>query len=310
MVFPLNSLNCIPLKISKQIEMIVIAESGATKTDWCLVGGDGVQKSVKTPGMNIAVMPAKAIGEIISQAAGDFSCDADLALVREVHYYAAGLFVPEGEKLPRNGEGLDAALRTAFPNAEIEYASDLLDAARAVCGHSAGIAAILGTGSNSCLYDGEKIVRNVRSGGFILGDEGGGACLGKLFMADFLKGLVPEEISDEFASSFKVDYMTVVGEVYRGEAPSKYLGSFAPWILSRYDRSEYIRNLVDGNFRSFLKRALSQYDLKTYPVGVVGGFGYACQEILQKIGSEFEVTFSCILPSPIEGLIEYHLGQK
>jgi len=290
--------------------MILIAESGATKTDWCLCSGDSVVKDVRTSGMNIAVMGEDSIKGIIGQAAEEFSKDTDPLLIKEIHYYAAGLIVPEGEKVPPSAKNLDKVLRGFYPNAEIEYASDLLDAARAVCGHSPGIAAILGTGSNSCFFDGEKVVKNVRSAGFILGDEGGGACLGKLFMADFLKGLVPGDVSDEFASSFKVDYMTVVANVYKGDAPSKYLGSFAPWILSHYDKSEYVRNLVRGNFASFIERALSQYDLKKYPVGVVGGFGYACREILTEVGEKYGVRFSCILPSPIEGLVEYHLGQK
>ena len=173
-----------------------------------------------------------------------------------------------------------------------------------------GIASILGTGSNSCFFDGENIVKNVRSAGFILGDEGGGACLGKLFMADFLKGLVPEDIAGEFATEFKVDYLTVVNNVYKSPAPSKYLGSFAPWILERYTRNDYMKNLVEGNFRSFIERCLLQYDIRNYPVGVVGGFGYANREILVKVGQEYGIAFSTIIPAPVDGLVGYHTGKK
>lgn len=290
--------------------MIIIVESGATKTDWCAAAQDREPIDVRTAGMNLATMSQDVIGKIVMEAVAAFKEKGLDENVEEVHFYAAGLIVAEGETIPSQVKGLDSVLKTLFPGAEMEYASDLLDAARAVCGHKPGVAAIMGTGSNSCLFDGEKVVKNVRSAGFILGDEGGGARLGKMFMSDFLKGLVPEPVSSEFARDFKVDYMTVVQNVYRGDAPSKYLGSFAPWILERYDTCEYVRDLVDQNFKDFIERALKQYDIDKYPVGVVGGFGYANREILKKVAEPYGIRFSTIIPAPIEGLVEYHLGRK
>jgi len=294
--------------------MILIVESGASKTDWCAVNSEAKTLAVKTAGMNLAVMPEEAVAAIVNEAYEAFKAQDEgfgkSEKVSEIHFYAAGLLVPEGERVPKLAEGLDRILTGLYPDAEIEYASDLLDAARAVCGHRKGIAAILGTGSNSCLFDGEKIVRNVRSAGFILGDEGGGARLGKMFMSDFLKGLVPEPISTEFASEHEVDYMTVVKNVYRGDAPSKYLGSFAPWIMERYDRSEYVRNIVDQNFKDFIERCLLQYDLKENPVGIVGGFGYAHRARLIPVAQKYGITFSTIIAAPMEGLVEYHLNKK
>jgi len=290
--------------------MILIVESGATKTDWCAAALDMEPINVRTSGMNLATMPQESIEEIVREAVSAFKGKGHADDVTEVHFYAAGLIVPEGEKIPQQAKGLDNVLRSLFPGAEMEYASDLLDAARAVCGHKPGIAAIMGTGSNSCLFDGEKVVKNVRSAGFILGDEGGGARLGRMFMSDFLKGLVPEPVSSDFSKDFKVDYMTVVQNVYRGDAPSKYLGSFAPWILERYDTCEYVRDLVDQNFKDFIERALRQYDIDKYPVGVVGGFGYANKAILEKVAEPYGIRFSSIIATPIEGLVEYHLGRK
>ena len=290
--------------------MIIIVESGATKTDWCAAAQDREPIDVRTAGMNLATMSQDVIGKIVMEAVAAFKEKGLDENVEEVHFYAAGLIVAEGETIPSQVKGLDSVLKTLFPGAEMEYASDLLDAARAVCGHKPGVAAIMGTGSNSCLFDGEKVVKNVRSAGFILGDEGGGARLGKMFMSDFLKGLVPEPVSSEFARDFKVDYMTVVQNVYRGDAPSKYLGSFAPWILERYDTCEYVHDLVDQNFKDFIERALKQYDIDKYPVGVVGGFGYANREILKKVAEPYGIRFSTIIPAPIEGLVEYHLGRK
>ncbi|HBN01999.1 MAG TPA: ATPase, partial [Rikenellaceae bacterium] len=151
--------------------MIIIVESGATKTDWCAASADQEPINVKTAGMNLATMPQEAIEKIVREAVGEFKDKGLSGKVSEVHFYAAGLIVPEGERIPAQAEGLDKVLRSFFPEAEMEYASDLLDAARSVCGHKPGIAAIMGTGSNSCLFDGEKVVKNVRSAGFILGDE-------------------------------------------------------------------------------------------------------------------------------------------
>jgi len=281
--------------------MKLIVESGATKTDWCALRGNGSVERMKGPGMNVATQPFEDVKAILLDAVKQLPEEP----VSEIHFYAAGL-ISSGEAVPEAAKNLHAALMTIWPDAEKEYASDLLDAARSVCGHAPGIAAIMGTGSNSCFYDGKDIVKNVRSCGFILGDEGGGASLGRDFMADFLKGLMPEELQKEFSAEYTVDYMTVVKNVYRGNAPSKYLGSFAPFIMDRYEKYDYVRELADRNFRRFIERALLQYDVEKYPVGVVGGFGYAHREIFTRIAAEYGIRFSTLIPTPMDGLIEYH----
>lgn len=287
--------------------MIIIAESGATKCDWVVADGGRVRLRFKTLGLNVATGAVSVIPPVVQEAVNTLKENGiSCSDVREIHFYAAGLIPVRDEKVPEMAKPLDAVLREYFPDIDIEYASDLLDAARAVCGREKGIAAILGTGSNSCFYDGEKIVKNVRSAGFILGDEGGGTRLGRLFMSDILKGLVPADVAEPFAKEYDVDYMTVVRNVYKSETPAKYLGSFAPWIMARYGKSDYVTRLVEQNFRDFIERALKQYDVANCPVGVVGGFGYACREILQRIGSEYGIRFSVFLPEPMEGLVKYH----
>ena len=290
-------------------KMKLIIESGATKTDWVAVFPDREPVSIKTPGINLAAMRADAIESIVTQAVNEFKDMGICGNVDELFFYAAGLVGREGERVPDLAKELDKVLCRLFPEAEKEYASDMLSAARAVCGHNPGIVAIMGTGSNSCFFDGEKIIKNVPSGGFILGDEGSGARLGKLFISDYIKGIVPEPVSGEFGKEYQADYPTVVKNVYRGEAPSRYLGSFAPWILARYDKSEYVKNLVDRNFRDFIEIHLRQYDLERYPVGVVGGFGYANREILKEVAGKMGVKFSTIIKAPMERLVDYHLGR-
>ncbi len=288
--------------------MVLIIESGATKTDWCVVDGSTGPVFVKTGGINLATMSEAAVETAVNQALEVLGTKGLLGKVDDVHFYAAGMVSAGDEKVPALAQRLDKVFKSIFPEADIEYASDLLAAARSVCGHDPGIAAILGTGSNSCQFDGEKVIRNVRSGGFILGDEGGGARLGKLFMSDFIKGLVPEPVAGEFGRDFKVDYMTVVENVYKGGSPAGYLGSFASWIMARYSSSGYVKSLVDSNFRDFFERVARQYDIERYPIGIVGGFGFAYRNILLKVSEPYGVRFSAIIPSPIEGLVRYHCG--
>lgn len=283
--------------------MQLIVDAGATKSAWTFVDEIGrVEAELTIPGINFSHQNGRLESSIpctayekLTNAFRDYG-----AVLHQIHFYGAGLL----EK-PAGLEAFFAAQCRRLD--KVEYASDLLGAARAVCGRQAGIAAILGTGSNSCLYDGEKIVRNIHSSGFILGDEGGGAALGKAFMADFLKELVPAELAAAFAAEFPVDYGTVVKAVYRSERPAAYLASFAPWILGHYESSEYVRTLVEENFRSFARRALKQYGAGL-SVGVVGGFAKACEPILRKVLEEEGMTLSVVLANPVEGLIRYHIN--
>ena len=286
--------------------MFIIADAGATKCAWKFVDDRGrVVDDLAVTGINFAHQAGRLEEELQPAAyQGLVETFRKHKGVRNIYFYGAGVIVGPDGRLPDSLQGLAAFFRQFCPDAEVEYASDLLGAARAVCQRERGIAAILGTGSNSCFYDGEKIVRNVRSAGYILGDEGGGVALGRQFMADFLKGLVPEPVAGEFAEAFPVDYLTVVREVYRGERPAAYLASFAPWILERYGRCAYVTELVEDNFRSFIRRCIRQYD--PAPVGIVGGFAKANEAILRKVFDAEGVAISTLLSDPTEGLIRYH----
>lgn len=265
--------------------MKVIVESGATKTVWCAIFNDGSRRSIRTDGVNIAVSQDNSFSTMMQKAIA--ALNPDFENVTEVHVYAAGLVEP---RIIGN----------------VEYASDLLGAARAVCGKKPGIAAILGTGSNCCFYDGKGIESKVRSGGFILGDEGSAACLGRIFISDFLKGLVPRNIEEEFSSEFDTNYATIVKQVYKGDAPSRYLGSFAPWLWKRFDSDDYVHNLVITNFEAFFDRFLSRYDTEHYPVGMVGGFANVARDILGEMAARRGIRISTVYETPMEGLVKYH----
>lgn len=266
--------------------MDLIVESGATKASWCLLGEGGF-RTVETRGINLAHMDQCVVAPVAWEALEKLGVrEEDIS---RVYFYAAGL--------------IDRPDLPVFRAAKVEYASDLVAAARAVCGREPGIAAILGTGSNSCEWDGEKIVANFHGAGFILGDEGSASALGKAFVSDFLKDLVPEGIAAEFSSRFPSDYSTIVRNVYKGDAPAGYLGSFAPFIMDHFG-DPYVRELARENFRSFIRRTLLRY--RRLPVGAVGGFGYAYQDILREVAAEEGVEIRTVIKSPLDGLVNYH----
>ena len=279
--------------------MKIIIDSGSTKSDWRLVQSDGSFRQLTAKGINPATMSESAIRQIISEIRNQTSATDKTGA--EVYLYTAGATSQVHIDI------CTKILREVFPTAvRIEVTNDLIGAARAACGHNPGIAAIVGTGSNSCFWDGEKIERRIYSGGLILGDEGGGATLGRLFMADFIKGLVPQEIADEFSARYPSDYSSIICNVYNsGTSPSGYLGSLAPFNIEHYS-NPYIKELVDNNFRSFIRRSLKQHDTDRYPVGVVGGFGYALKDVFSRIAAEEGITVSRFIKAPIDGLVEYH----
>ena len=278
----------------------IIIESGATKGDWRVISPSGKEVArILTGGTNVSTMKMDMVCQIISDASGQIhNLNHD---IENIYFYTAGVITPEIIA------SLTSTFQSTFPSAEVEIANDLVAAARAACGRNRGIVAILGTGSNSCLWDGENIIQTVRSGGFILGDEGSASALGKAFIADLIKGLVPEYIAENFSKEYDSSYESIVENVYRSKtSPSGYLGSFAPFIMRYYENDQYIRTLVEDNFRAFIQRSLKKYDTTKNPVGIIGGFGCALKDIFCKVAQEEGIQISGFHSTPIEGLIEYH----
>lgn len=276
---------------------IIICEAGATKADWRLTENGRQVAQVFTPGTNVSTMKMEVIASIIEGVAAHLPVgwQADA-----VFFYTAGV-VTDAIR-----DTLEAILRRCFGAPMVEVQTDLVASARAACGHSHGIAAILGTGSNSCEWNGSRIVRHVKSGGFIIGDDGSASVLGKLFISDYIKGFVPAGIAADYAARFPSTYPEIVEMVYHNPgSPSGWLGSLCPFILSHYGHP-YIKQMVDGNFRAFVERNLRQYSIDKYPVGVIGGFGNALQQIVRPIFEAAGVRIRAFIPSPVEALIQYH----
>ena len=274
----------------------IIVESGATKSDWRVLGQDGREvKRFLRAGTNVSSMKLEDIKSTLTEAFASQGLDKAAGF----YLYTAGVATPE------IADNLVNHLRSLAQIDEIEINNDLMGAARGACGHEPGIAAILGTGSNTCFYDGSTLSQKVYSGGYVIGDEGSGASLGKLFLSDFIKGLVPDEIARDFAKEFDSSYAGIVQGIYRSASPSGYLGSLAPFILRHYSHP-YAKALVDKNFQSFIDRSLLRYDTARYPVGIVGGFGWACKDIITPLLDKAGIKVSRFIKAPIEGLCEYH----
>ena len=166
----------------------------------------------------------------------------------------------------------------------------------------------MGTGSNSCYYDGENVVKNVRAGGFILGDEASGGVLGKKLISDYIKGLLPKEIEEEFFKRYQLDYMKIVEKVYKQPMPNKFLASFSPFI-NEFRDNPHINNLLRTSFQEFFKRNIYNYDYKNQTVNLVGSIAHYYQDILTEEASKCGVKIGRIIKSPIDGLVDYHMNR-
>ena len=275
--------------------MKLIAESGSTRTEWALVEDNHLVQRVFTEGLNPFFQTRREISRSVRLGLPESFFKKKLD---QVYYYGAGCSSYEKKNI------LGASLVAQFKT-PILVESDLLAAARGLFKCEAGIACILGTGSNSCFYDGKIIVKNVKAAGYILGDEGSGAVLGKLFLADLLKGLAPKELANEFHEKFRISVNDVMESVYNLPFPNRFLGTIA-YFLGDYMDNEYVYNLLTNNLRSFFNRNVCQYDYINYPIRFVGSLAYAYPDILQEVAQEFGVEIDVIEETPMNGLIEFH----
>lgn len=279
--------------------MIVLADSGSTKTDWCLAEGGQILLQVKTKGINPFYQTTEEIGREIRDG---LLPQLGKQKIEAVYFYGAGCAFPEKNRM------VSDAL-AGYINAPIEIGSDLLAAARALCGREAGVACIMGTGSNSCFYDGEFIRDNVSPLGFILGDEGSGAVLGKLLVGDCLKNQLPSALQAKFFEQFNLTRAEILDKVYKQPFPNRFLASLSPFLLQHIEEP-IVYKLVADSFRAFFKRNVMQYDYLNCKVHLTGSIAYFYRDIIKGIAGEMHITIGRIIQSPMEGLIAYHLQQN
>lgn len=278
--------------------MILIADCGSTKIDWCLLNGKEKVAQIFTTGMNALLMTQE---EMTQRIADELMPNIANYEVTEIYYYGAGIISDEIKSHVIN------ALKANIPSAtKIEVDSDLLAAARALCGHNPGIACILGTGSNSCYYDGEKVVDNVSPLGYILGDEGSGAVLGKLLVGDVLKKQLPEHLCEKFLKEYNLDRNKIIDAVYRKPAANRFLAQFAPFLEHNIEEPS-IHRIVLHSFIDFFVRNVENYDnYKELPCNFVGSIALLEKATLLEAAKSQGITVGNIIQDPMEGLIKFH----
>ncbi|MBN1387383.1 MAG: ATPase [Bacteroidales bacterium] len=280
--------------------MIIIADSGSTNTNWIISDDRSVIEKVKTEGLNPNFSSSDHISSVVKENILPLVHDSENI---RIYFYGSGC---SGNYLCNK---VKEAIRKIFRNADIEVNSDLLGSARALLGRDEGIACILGTGSNSCLYDGEKITANISPLGFILGDEGSGAYLGKRLLADHLKGIMPPGVSELFSSKYDTHKDLVIEKVYRGEFPSKYIASFVVFLKDNIS-NPYCSELVEDSFRDFINRNIKfyeRYDILT--ISFTGSIAWHFDSILRKVMKSYDLNMGEIIKEPADKIMEFHLGK-
>lgn len=277
--------------------MRLIADSGSTKTAWCLLADKQVVRRMTTEGFNPYFETEGEIGGKLAKLLLPHLPErGDIA---DIHFYGAGC---TEEKAPLMARALQQQVGHGV---RVEVCSDMLGAARALCGRGAGIACILGTGSNSCQYDGGAIVKQVPPLGFILGDEGSGAALGKALVGDLLKNQLREELKQEFMAKYHLTAADIIERVYRQPYPNRFLAGLQPFLREHLD-DEAVYALVLECFGRFFARNVLQYDYRHLPVHFTGSIAYAYRGVLEEAAAKAGVRMAGIEKSPLEGLIRYY----
>ncbi len=274
--------------------MKLIADSGSTKTDWCVVDGGEVVFRTAGHGINPFQQNDAEVENIVDN---EFRSSFDgVERIAEIEFYGAGCrdgMVPRMERL----------LRKLFVNAvRVEVCSDVLGAARALFGDREGIACILGTGANSCLYDGRRIMANVPPLGYILGDEGSGAVLGRQFINALFKGGLPAAMRDEFLSETGLTLADIINKVYREPLANRFLASTSVFIRNHLE-NKALRCLVVDNFKSFFKCNVNLYGCRDLPVGAVGSIAFYYKSELLEAAEAEGYKVGKVIKSPMEGLV-------
>lgn len=283
----------------KFMRNILVFDAGATKTEIVAIQNCGVDSTCSCfnySGLNAAVMDEHKI----RQGFHDIKSMMPELQFSEIHYFGAGCTT---ESIRRSTADF---IKEVWDVAEVEVASDILGAARGLLGRDAGVACIMGTGSNSALYDGRDIVYNVAPLGYVLGDEGSGSALGKRLLGDIFKGIAPKDIIEKFEAEVKLTKDEVVENVYRGSNPTRFLASVCPFISGNI-RSPYIENLVKDEFGRFIDRNVKQYrKVEAIPVSFTGSIAFYFREQLQSAMSQRGLRIGIIARRPMDGLIQYY----
>ncbi|PJA08034.1 MAG: hypothetical protein COX70_04825 [Flavobacteriales bacterium CG_4_10_14_0_2_um_filter_32_8] len=278
--------------------MILIADSGSTKTDWRLVNMEGIlHLTDETIGFNpYFISSAIILNELSTSKLAKIK-----EQVKQVFFYGAGCSTTQNCQL------IETPLRTFFNHAEVAVEHDLLAACRATCGTTKGIVAILGTGSNSCLYSGSVILENVQSLGYLLGDYGSGADIGKTFITALLSNELPKEIEAEFKKQYQLSTSDILNAVYKEALPNRFLAAFSLFVY-QHKNNPVLQNMVKERFDLFFKKNICKYsDYQHQTIHFVGSIAFMYQDVLAKTAANYQIKMGRVIQHPIQDLVNYHL---
>ena len=276
----------------------LIADSGSTKTEWALLNERQMIRTLTTEGMNPCVMDDAALERVLTE-----QLLVRLSELRpeRIFFYGAGCKDMHILRMKR-------LLTKVLGAAEVFVASDMLGAARSVCGKQAGVVCIMGTGSNSCLYDGEKICANVSPLGYILGDEGSGASLGKILVGEVMKGDL-DYLRTALFDSLGVDEAALIERVYRKPLANRFLASLTPFLYDHLDDAK-VRKVVVDEFARFFHRNVRHYKRQDLKVHFAGSIAWWFAEELREAAHQTGYQMGKVIQKPLEGLVEYHLAEQ
>ncbi|MFB9841463.1 N-acetylglucosamine kinase [Mucilaginibacter ginsenosidivorans] len=279
--------------------MIIIADGGSTKTNWCLVTEEGKKVYFNTEGYNPYF---SSTAYIVQSLMENLPTDLEKSEITEVNYYGAGCSTDEMRNI------VAEAMKAVFTKARVYIGHDLLAAARALLGTTEGFAAILGTGTNTCIYNGREVTHNIDSGAYILGDEGSGCYIGKKLLVDYLRGYMPEAVRKLFWETFKLTPDDVNEQVYTQPRANRFCASFSKFVYDNPVNIEYSRNIVRTSFEDFFRNLVTHYpNYQKYTFNCIGSVGYNFRNVLEEVVTENGMVIGNIIRSPIDNLVKYHL---
>ena len=275
---------------------VLIADSGSTKTQWCLLTGNK-KKMISTQGISPYFLNDETLGKILSD---ELLPQTGKIEIDEIFYYGTGCSNLVNISLVKRG------LKKIYPGAAIKVDHDLLGAAKALCGDEKGIACILGTGSNSCYYNGKKIVKNSPGLGFILGDEGSGTYLGKKVLQYYLYNTFDAELMDKFKNKYPQTNSEILDNVYKTALPNRYLAGFVTFLIE--NRGHFmIENIIEDSLNDFFFTHICKYrESWTLPIHFIGSVAYGFKDVVKEMCNSYELQIGKVLQQPMDGLIKYH----
>lgn len=274
----------------------LIADSGSTKTEWCLIS-DGKKKKAATQGLSPYFLNGQQISDVLkNELPSTFMTN----MPDEVYFYGTGCSNANNAKIVKK------AISSVFKNAKVNVDHDLMGAAKSVCGNTKGVACILGTGSNSCYYNGKKIIKNSPGLGYVLGDEGSGAYMGKKVVQYFLYKTFEPDLMDRFSAKYNLTSSEILEAVYKKPLPNRYLSNFVPFLVE--NRGHYmIENIIEDSLNDFFFNHIYKYSQSwTMPIHFVGSVAYGFKDVLKEMCNSYELQLGTVIKNPMDGLINYH----